>query len=292
MYFTRILLSIVFACLLPLSAYAKSDPPDISGVMVMNDLDAIMVEGVNFAVETPLLVTLGPPGSPGDITADCTLEDDTLITCEFPAGLPPAGDYRLIVLTGSGKNKGSNGYALTIGAVGPIGPQGDAGTDGSDGSDGNDGLNGGDGADGAPGADGADGTSCSISECVEPGEATMTCGPDSVQVPCILPPQVLLTCPCWNSYTETEMVTALNGVVAVDHTCSVFIDGEALGDATINDPETWVINTQYSNPFVGTCKNDAPFLLPSVNEVVGYDAALTCFAELSKVIPQVTWCSD
>ena len=73
----RFLIIFAVSVLLPLSAYAKNDPPDISGVMVMNDLDAIVVEGVNFAVETPLLVTLGAPGSPGDITDDCTLEDDT-----------------------------------------------------------------------------------------------------------------------------------------------------------------------------------------------------------------------
>jgi hypothetical protein len=153
----RFLIIFAVSVLLPLSVYAKSNPPDISGVMVMNDLDAIVVEGVNFAVETPLHVTLGAPGSPGDITADCILEDDTLITCDFPAGLPPAGDYRLMVSTGSGKDKNSNGYDLTIGSVGPIGP---------------------------PGADGA---SCSITACTEPGEATLTCDSTSVTVPCIGP---------------------------------------------------------------------------------------------------------
>jgi len=64
--------------------------------MVKNDLDAIMVEGVNFSVATPLLVTLGAPDSPGDITADCNLENDTLITCDFPAGLPPLNSIQFI----------------------------------------------------------------------------------------------------------------------------------------------------------------------------------------------------
>jgi hypothetical protein len=195
---------IIFAVsvLLPLNAYAKSDPPDISGVMVMNDPDAIVVEGVNFAADTPLLVTLGAPDSPGDITDDCTLEDDTLITCDFSEGLglPLAGDYRLVVRTGSGKDKQSNGYDLTIGAIGPTGADGadggtgPAGADGDDGATGADGATGSAGSDGADGADGAtgpagatgaDGANCSITACIEPGEATLTCGTTSVTSACI-----------------------------------------------------------------------------------------------------------
>jgi hypothetical protein len=261
MYFTRILLSIVFACLLPLSAYAKSDPPDISGVMVMNDLDAIMVEGVNFAVETPLLVTLGPPGSPGDITADCTLEDDTLITCEFPAGLPPAGDYRLIVLTGSGKNKGSNGYDLTIGAVGPIGPQGDAGTDG------------------------ADGTSCSITECVAPGEATITCGIDSVLVPCIPPPPApLLTCPCWDTLTEPELLSALNATPVDSAFCRVGPRDYNASDDADDDP--YLAVEDFGGDFA-LCT----LLLPSLSIDIGpIPGTGVCVAEAAAVIPLITWC--
>jgi hypothetical protein len=145
--------------LLPLSVYAKSDPPDISAVMVMNDPDAMVIEGVNFAVETPLLVTLGAPDSPGDITDDCTLEGDILITCDFSEGLglPPAGDYRLEVITGSGKDKSSNSYDLTIGAIGPTGADGADGATGSAGSDGVDGADGATGSAGSDGADGADG---------------------------------------------------------------------------------------------------------------------------------------
>jgi hypothetical protein len=81
--------------------------------------------------------------------------------------------------SGSGKDKASNGYDLTIGAVGP---QGIAGTDGATGAVGADGD---DGAAGATGAVGADGTSCSITACIEPGEYTFTCGDTTVALPCI-----------------------------------------------------------------------------------------------------------
>ncbi len=53
--------------------------------------------------------------------------------------------------------------------------------------DGADGATGMDGADGATGMDGADGADCSITACIEPGEATLTCGGTSVDVPCICP---------------------------------------------------------------------------------------------------------
>ncbi len=54
------------------------------------------------------------------------------------------------------------------------------------GADGADGAAGPTGPAGADGTNGIDGTGCSLSECIEPGEATLTCGTTWVNVPCIV----------------------------------------------------------------------------------------------------------
>ncbi len=140
---------------------AAYDEPRIQSVAVMDDQDALVIMGENFPARTAeMLVRLGPTDEPGNITRLCRVSAlSTGITCVFPGGLPPAGDYLLsVVNTRLGT---SVSYALTIGAVGPrgaAGPQGPAGAPGTPGTIGPIGPIGPAGAVGAAGPQGEPGS--------------------------------------------------------------------------------------------------------------------------------------
>jgi len=142
---------------------AAYDEPRIQSVAVMDDQDALIIMGENFPVRAAeMLVRLGPTDEPGNITRLCRISAlSTGITCVFPGGLPPAGDY-LLSVTNTRLGTGVS-YALTIGAVGPrgaAGPQGPAGAPGTPGTIGPIGPAGAVGAagpQGAPGPNGATG---------------------------------------------------------------------------------------------------------------------------------------
>jgi len=137
---------------------AAYDAPSIQSVAVVDDQDALVIMGQNFPVRAAeMSVRLGPNGEPGNITSLCAVSAlSTGITCRFPGGLPPAGDYLLSVSNTRQNTEVS--FALTIGAVGPrgaTGPQGPAGAAGATGSIGPIGPA---GAVGAPGPQGVPGT--------------------------------------------------------------------------------------------------------------------------------------
>ncbi len=123
-------------------------------------------------------------------------------------------------IIGPAGTDGADGADGPMGAAGPASADGVNGANGTDGVDGINGSNGSDGADGnnglsayevavadgftgteqewldslkgvdgiagINGTNGIDGTGCSLSECIEPGEATLTCGTTSVNVPCLV----------------------------------------------------------------------------------------------------------
>ena len=93
--------------------------------------------------------------------------------------------------TGPQGPPGPQGPVGPPGPVGPQGPQGESGADstipGPQGERGLQGLPGVDGVNGTNGIDGSDGASCSLGSCSVDGEATLTCGANSVQVPCLPP---------------------------------------------------------------------------------------------------------
>lgn len=108
------------------SAVNASGPLTIIEVLAEFDPDGLMITGESLdRGPGPLVVTLGDPlGVAGDITSACTLVTPELITCDLSAGgLPPAGDYLLVVSNGR-RSSQTDEYDLTIGAVGPQGPPG------------------------------------------------------------------------------------------------------------------------------------------------------------------------
>lgn len=145
--------------------------PEVLAVTVNNDTGEIWIEGARLDSRLPLLVTLGvlenleagTAGNPGDISPDCSVIDSSLITCDFPGGLPDAGDYKLVVGTGEGKKIEFDEYDLTIGAIGPkgdtgdIGPRGEKGDQGERGPQGEQGIPGEKGEQGIPGLKGDQG---------------------------------------------------------------------------------------------------------------------------------------
>ncbi|MBJ7574464.1 tail fiber protein [Luteimonas sp. MC1828] len=137
------------------SAY---DAPRIESVVVMHDLDAIAIIGRNLpTLRSRMAIHLGPDGEPGDITAQCQAATplSTAITCRFPGGLPPAGDYLLRVADTRANTE--TGFALTLGAVGPQGAEGVRGPAGPAGPTGATGATGAAGPQGLVGEAGSQG---------------------------------------------------------------------------------------------------------------------------------------
>ncbi len=154
-------------------AQAKGPPlpaPRIDAVQVTFAPDTLSITGANFALDPAPTVTLGMPAAPGDITADCVVVDATLITCAPAGGLPPDGDYALIVGTGSDNRRQTARYALTIGDLfGPEGPPGPAGPAGAEGPQGLAGTD--EGPQGAPGPEGPTGLAGPQGQAGTPGPA-------------------------------------------------------------------------------------------------------------------------
>lgn len=124
----------VSACLasgIATAATSGLPAPRIQSVVIMEDIDAFAIVGENLPAQpSSMSVQLGPAGEPGNITSLCRISSaKTAITCRFPGGLPPAGDYLLTV--GNARAGESVDYALTIGAVGPTGERGPIGLTGA-----------------------------------------------------------------------------------------------------------------------------------------------------------------
>lgn len=142
----HLFVSLLLVALTMVGSSALAAPPNngqgpgghlkIDNVFVDFNSELMIILGESFNFGSPLQVTLGAPGNVGNITSLCTpnfASVPQMITCNFSAtGLPPAGDYLLIVSTGNGQSQ-SDEYDLTIGAVGPQGPQGDKGDEGDQG---------------------------------------------------------------------------------------------------------------------------------------------------------------
>jgi hypothetical protein len=202
----------------------------------------------------PLAVILGDT----DISADCALDlpltEPQTISCDSLV-LPVAADLLLVVSNGDGAPQ-IDEYDLTFGAVGPAG------------------------------VDGNEGASCSITECVAPGEATITCGIDSVLVPCIPPPPApLLTCPCWDTLTEHELLSALNATPVDSARCRIDSRDYIASDRTDDDP--YLAVEDFGGGFA-LCT----LLLPSLGIAIGPipDNTGVCVPEAAAVIPLITWC--
>jgi len=152
--------SILLALSTPVMAKKDKTPPPvkpkISAVIVDSETDPAITSITIFGSEflTPE-VDLGIWGPLTILTSTDTQIDAVSLTSI------PAGDYKLVVSQGN-NGKQQDDYDLTIGAVGPTGATGENGI----------------GLDGAP---------CSISSCDLLGQATITCGDNTVTIACILP---------------------------------------------------------------------------------------------------------
>lgn len=154
-----ILLGVATLLIASMTISAQAAPPQqlvIASVQVTSDSasNSLLIQGENFDNGNPATVTLGL----SELTIDS--ESATEIVAACPSGLCPDGDYMLTVSTGS-KNNEFDAYNLTIDAVGPIDPQDE------------------------PQLASVDGAACSITECIAPGKATLTCGATAVTVPCL-----------------------------------------------------------------------------------------------------------
>ena len=108
-----------------------------------------MITGENFDNCAAPEVSL-PEFGPSSLVV--TLSTSTFIVAELPV-LITDGDYRLVVTTGR-KDRQSDQYDLTIGAIGSEGITGPAGADGADGAVGPQGMKGDQGVPGIPGMQG------------------------------------------------------------------------------------------------------------------------------------------
>jgi len=123
-YFAFILMAEQFAL-----AAAPSQQLTIKNVSIDFVTDTITITGENISLAAPT-VTLGA----GNISQHCAVvATPRSIVCNLlpPSGpgIPPNGDYRLVVAQGNGQAQ-IDEYDLTIGAVGPQGESGPAGPTG------------------------------------------------------------------------------------------------------------------------------------------------------------------
>jgi hypothetical protein len=106
-------------------------------------------------------------------------------------------------------------------------------------------------------------------------------------------PPVRLACPCWSSYTESEVVAAMNGA-GLALTCLVVDNPPDFGLAIASGVGS-TLEAEYSAfaSIDNSCQNIGGFLPPdNAIDDMSYTEAVACFAELVAIIPQITWCSD
>lgn len=151
------------------TAFAQT-APRIDAIYIDSPTNSIVIAGADLVKNSGLKVTLGEAGMPGNISSRCVQgSNTTLLICTFAGGLPPAGDYSLVVATNYPPQTRyyETRYNLTIGAAGPsgpagatgpAGPQGPTGPAGATGPAGSTGPAGPAGAQGTPGTPGAPGT--------------------------------------------------------------------------------------------------------------------------------------
>ncbi len=157
--FSAVFMTVTSAAMAKPKGGGNSSPPKIFAVAVMDisGVDNLVIEGENFAASAPLQVTLGVPGGTPGVIAACQAISDDLITCPFAGGLPQAGDYRLVVGTGTDRAYQFDDYDLTVGEPGPTGPAGPEGPPGPAGPQGDPGPAGPQGEPGPAGAPGPEG---------------------------------------------------------------------------------------------------------------------------------------
>jgi hypothetical protein len=137
--YTVIFVMLTLLALSPNATFAKGQLLTITKVAVDFSSDTLTITGKDFDYKdiSELRVSLGEFG---DITVLCggpPSPTATVIICDFQGvgGLPDDGDYRLIVSTSDkDKDKQSDNYDLTIGAVGLRGPPGPPGPKGNPGA--------------------------------------------------------------------------------------------------------------------------------------------------------------
>lgn len=132
-YRTAIGACVALSCGMVATARAGDSPGGhlvITQVAVDTAAAKIVIRGHDFGHGNGLKVTLGEIG---DVTPLCTLQASPpqSITCDFSGvgGLPPAGDYLLVVAAGNGQSQ-NDGYDLTLAAGGAAGPPGPPGPPG------------------------------------------------------------------------------------------------------------------------------------------------------------------
>jgi len=152
------------------TAASAQTAPRIDAIYIDIATNSIVIAGTDLLKNSGLKVTLGEAGMPGNISSSCVQgSNTTLLICTFAGGLPPAGDYALVVATTYPPQARyyETRYNLTIGAAGPAGPRGLTGPAGPQGSVGGTGPAGAtgpagpagpQGAAGAPGATGPQGS--------------------------------------------------------------------------------------------------------------------------------------
>lgn len=135
------------------AAFAQT-APRIDAIYIDIPSNSIVIAGADLLKNSTMKVTLGEAGMPGNIASSCVQgSNTTLLICTFAGGLPPAGDYALVVATNYPPQSRfyETRYNLTIGAAGPAGPRGLPGVAGPAGPAGAPGAPGTMGAPGAPG---------------------------------------------------------------------------------------------------------------------------------------------
>lgn len=152
----------------------------------------------------------------------------------------PAGDYLLSVFRQGGQSQGDE-YDLTIGAVGP------------------------------------DGAGCTITECVQPGEATLTCGATSVTVPCVV------ICPIdWEQEKELDSWTAVSTGLSCIATQTAVFDMAAQDSLEIFRCPGSLLCANCSDGGARIVVNDDQMVCLSVDEQIACSQSLI---EYMKLIP-------
>lgn len=117
------------------AAFAQT-APRIDAIYIDNATNSIVIAGADLVKSNTMKVVLGEAGMPGNIASSCVQgSNTTLLICTFAGGLPPAGDYSLVVATNYPPQTRyyETRYNLTIGAAGPRGPAGATGPAGPQG---------------------------------------------------------------------------------------------------------------------------------------------------------------
>ena len=113
-------------------------------------------------------------------------------------------------------------------------------------------------------------------------------------------PEENLMCDCWSAYTQTELVSILNGIdptigPSTHYSCYQFIDRVQIESQVF--PLNVTINATFNSGFDGSSRcfvsawNDS-VPLPTIEVNSPNLDTPVCYDELVAILPQITWCPD